>query len=101
MLNILPGRLQTNIIIPVGHNQTKILFDYYYADINSDATIKLIEQYRKFCDEVQQEDITICEQVQIGLKSGSYQAGRLCITRESGVLHFQNLVRESIRKKAL
>lgn len=97
MLNILPGRLQTNIIIPMGPSKTKVVFDYYYANMGSQQTDQLIHQDQNFSDEVQQEDITICEQVQVGLESGSYHAGPLCMKRESGVLHFQNLVRASLR----
>jgi choline monooxygenase len=97
MLNILPGRLQTNIIIPMGPSKTKVVFDYYYAKMGSQQTKQLIQQDQNFSDEVQQEDITICEQVQVGLESGSYLAGPLCMKRESGVLHFQNIVRASLR----
>lgn len=42
---------------------------------------------------MQEEDIGICEAVQKGLASGTYEAGRLCPKRESGVWHFQNLLR--------
>ncbi len=97
MLNILPNRLQTNLILPHGNNQTKILFDYYYHNLNSKKTKQLIQQDREFSDEVQDEDITICEKVQQGLNSGSYHAGRLCIKREMGVLHFQNLYRKCLK----
>lgn len=96
MLNILPGRLQTNVILPDGHDKTRIIFDYYYSDIASERTKNLIKQDQEFSDEVQQEDITICEQVQVGLNSGSYQSGRLCMKRETALLHFQNLVRKTI-----
>ena len=97
MLNILPGRLQTNVIIPEG-NKTRVIFNHYYSDINSEQTKKLIKQDKSFSDEVQQEDISICEQVQRGLNSGSYQSGPLCTKREAGVLHFQNLIRQSLRQ---
>jgi len=46
-----------------------------------------------FSDKVQDEDVTICEAVQKGLASGTYEAGRLCPKRESGVWHFHNLLR--------
>ena len=97
MLNILPGRLQTNVILPAANNKTKIIFDYYYSELGSDKTKNLIQQDREFSDEIQEEDITICQRVQQGLNSGSYHAGRLCIKRETGVLHFQNLVRQAYR----
>jgi choline monooxygenase len=47
-----------------------------------------------FSDEIQQEDIVICEQVQRGLRSRAYDSGRFSAKRENGVYHFQNLVRE-------
>jgi choline monooxygenase len=31
MLNILPGRLQTNTVIPLGVDRCRVLFDSYYA----------------------------------------------------------------------
>ena len=37
MLNILPGRLQTNLVLPVTHNQTLVIFQYYYDDVSSSA----------------------------------------------------------------
>ena len=64
---------------------------------DSERTKKLIKEDLDFSDEIQQEDIDICEKVQLGLNSGSYEAGRLCMKRESGVLHFQNLVRRFLR----
>jgi len=97
MLNILPGRLQTNIILPTDNNKTKIIFDYYYSDLGSKKTDQLIKQDTEFSDEIQEEDILICEKVQQGLNSGSYHSGRLCMKRETGVMHFQNLIRQSYR----
>lgn len=101
MLNILPNRVQTNIIQPISTNKTKVIFDYYYRDLESEETQKRIAEDQEFSDQVQKEDVGICEQVQLGLESGSYIAGRLCIQRETGVLHFQNLIRHSLRKAIL
>jgi choline monooxygenase len=96
MLNILPNRLQTNQVLPIGHNKTKVVFNYYYGDLESEKTKTLIKEDLDFSDEIQQEDVDICQRVQTGLNSGSYTSGRLCIKRESGVLHFQNLIRQSL-----
>ena len=46
-----------------------------------------------FSDEVQHEDLQICEDVQRGLASGSYQAGRLNPLRENAVHHFHERLR--------
>jgi choline monooxygenase len=91
MLNIMPGRLQTNRILPLGPGRCRIVFDYYYAQ--DDTTQARIAADQAFSDEVQNEDIGICEAVQRGLGSGTYEAGRLCPKRESGVWHYQNLLR--------
>lgn len=98
MLNILPGRLQTNRVLPVASDRCRVLFDYYYADAASDAGRKMIAEDLRFSDEVQQEDIAICERVQQGLESGSYRAGRISPKRESGLHHFQELVRRAYRE---
>ena len=91
MLNIMPGRMQTNRIVPLGPDRCRVEFDYYYAqDAAAQARIAADQE---FSDEVQQEDIDICEAVQRGLASGTYDAGRLCPKRESGVWHFHNLLR--------
>lgn len=91
MLNILPGRLQTNRILPLGVDRCLVEFDYYYSS-DPDVQARMAKE-QAFADEIQVEDIAICEQVQKGLRSGSYYAGRLCPKRESGVWHFHNLLR--------
>ena len=98
MLNILPGRLQTNRVVPVSAGRCRVLFDYYYSDAESAAARKMIAEDLSFSDEVQKEDIAICERVQQGLESGSYKAGRLSPKRESGVHHFQELIRQAYRQ---
>ncbi|HEX2667785.1 MAG TPA: SRPBCC family protein [Gammaproteobacteria bacterium] len=97
MLNILPGRLQTNRVVPIAADRCRVLFDYFYTDMESAAAKKMIAEDLSFSDEVQREDIGICERVQKGLASGSYKAGRLSPKRESGVHHFQELIRAAYR----
>ncbi len=95
MLNILPGRLQVNRVLPLGPDRCRVEFDTWYApDISNDARRQADID---FSDEVQHEDIGICVDVQRGLTSGSYVAGRLNPLRESGVHHFHELLREAYR----
>ena len=91
MLNIMPGRLQTNRILPLGPQRCRVEFDFYYAQ--DEKALARIARDAEFSDEVQLEDVGICEAVQRGLASGTYDAGRLCPKRESGVWHFHNLLR--------
>ena len=52
------------------------------------------QQTIAFSDEIQPEDILVCEQVQRGLRSRSYTRGRFSAQRENGVHHFQFRVTE-------
>lgn len=90
MLNILPGRLQTNRVLPLRGNRCRVEFDFLYRDTP-------LPNDRAFSDVVQDEDIRICEDVQRNLDSGSYVSGLLNPTRESGVHHFQELLRADYR----
>jgi choline monooxygenase len=98
MLNILPGRLQTNRIVPLGVDRCRVEFDFYYPVDPSDAGHARREADLAFSDEVQHEDLGICEDVQRGLASGSYEPGRLNPLRETAVLHFHELVRAAYRE---
>ncbi|QQP96253.1 aromatic ring-hydroxylating oxygenase subunit alpha [Lysobacter enzymogenes] len=100
MLNILPGRLQTNRVVPLGVGRCRVEFDFYYSPDDSDEGEARREADRVFSDEVQIEDLTICEDVQRGLASGSYFSGRLNPLRENAVHHFHELLREAYRAAA-
>jgi len=90
MLNVLPGRLQTNRVVPLAVDRCRVDFDYYYAP---GAAAASADDDQSFADEVQAEDIAICEAVQRGLASGSYVSGRLNPARETGLAHFHELLR--------
>ena len=51
-----------------------------------------------FIDQVQQEDILLCESVQRGLNSGFWDQGKLMIRYERGIQHFQRLVFEALTR---
>lgn len=89
MLNIMPGRLQSNRVVPTGLETSQVEFDFYY----SPAEAHRLQEDLAFSAQVQEEDKDICQHVQKGLISGAYEAGRLSPKRESGVWHFQNILR--------
>lgn len=94
MLNILPGRLQTNLVIPISHDRCRIIFDYYYE--HPDA--KKAEADIAFSDLVQFEDIEICEHVQKGLESKAYDQGRFSPEMENAVYAFQSWLKKTYAK---
>jgi choline monooxygenase len=57
-----------------------------------------VQQAVAFSDEIQQEDIIICENVQRGLASRVYDQGRFSVKRENGVHHFHSLVHEYLTR---
>jgi len=59
--------------------------DYFACEVAAEAV--------DFSDEIQQEDITICKDVQTGLQSGTYDRGR-SVKRENGVYDFHALLEE-------
>ena len=71
LFNIAPGRLQTNTIEPIDEQNCNVIFDYYFEDVSE----KKIREDILFSEEVQNEDIYICEKVQKGLKSDGFNQG--------------------------
>lgn len=96
LLNVLPDRLQVNRVIPVAPGRCKVTFEYFYPPGTPDLEARHARDHA-FSDLVQRQDVDICEQVQRGLASGSYHAGRLNPKRENGVHHFHELVRAAYR----
>ena len=97
MLNILPSRLQTNRVIPLGPHRCRVEFDYLYPPNEApDEAARRAEDLR-FSDEVQHEDGEICLAVQKRLASGVYEPGRLNPKRENALHHFQELIRRAWR----
>lgn len=97
MLNILPDRLQTNLVLPDGHDKCTVLFDYYYDEVESDFARKRAEADIEYSHAIQLEDIEICEHVQKGLESRAYDRGRFSVEFENGVHHFQSLLKNAYR----
>jgi choline monooxygenase len=94
MLNIYPDNLSTNLIIPLGVGRTLTIFEWFFEAPESAEVQEKIRRTISLSDEVQQEDIGICEAVQRGLGSMSYDRGRYSVKRESGLHHFHSLWRE-------
>lgn len=94
MLNIYPDNMSINIILPLDHERTLTIFEWYFEEPGTGEGWESMQQTIAFSDEIQQEDIEICEAVQQGLKSRAYDRGRFSVKRENGVHHFQVLVHE-------
>jgi choline monooxygenase len=96
MLNIYPYNISTNLIVPVSTDKTLTIFEWFSHDVTSEKVQKRMKRAIAFSDQVQQEDIGLCESVQKGLHSSTYQRGRYSVRRENGVHHFHMLLDEFI-----
>jgi choline monooxygenase len=94
MLNIYPDNISTNLIIPLSREKTLTIFEWFFHDADSPRVLERVKKAVAFSDEVQQEDIALCESVQRGLRSSTYDRGRYSVKRENGVHHFHMLLGE-------
>jgi choline monooxygenase len=94
MLNIYRDNLSTNLIVPLSHDKTLTIFEWFFHGANSEKVRERIQRAVAFSDEVQQEDIELCISVQRGLNSSTYDRGRYSVKRENGVHHFHMLLSE-------
>ncbi len=95
MLNCYPDNVQLNIILPLGPERTLAIFEWYLPE--KDLGSESAQQALAFSDEIQAEDIGICEVVQQNLHSRSYHSGRYSVKQEKGVHAFHRMYRELMR----
>jgi len=96
MINCYEGYMDTNLVIPVDVDHCTVIFDFYFAN-TGDAHREYNEQSVNVGNRVQEEDLGICEDVQRGLKSRAYRAGRLSVRREGGEQLFHRLLAADLR----
>jgi phenylpropionate dioxygenase-like ring-hydroxylating dioxygenase large terminal subunit len=94
MVNVYSGVMDTNLVLPVGPDRCRVIFDYYFR---SGATPEFVKDSVAVAHQVQVEDVGICEEVQRGLHSRSYTVGRFSVKREAGGYHFHRLLAGYLR----
>ncbi|HET9626956.1 MAG TPA: aromatic ring-hydroxylating dioxygenase subunit alpha [Kofleriaceae bacterium] len=94
MLNWYEGHLDTNLVIPLGVDRCKVVFEFFFADLGAaEANAHSVA----VAERIQDEDVAICESVQRGLGSRAYRAGRLSVRREAGENLFHRLLARDLR----
>ncbi|MBI3792425.1 MAG: Rieske 2Fe-2S domain-containing protein [Gemmatimonadetes bacterium] len=96
MLNVYQGQMQLNLVLPDGPDRTTVVYDWYATEPPAAGDAQWAKLLA-FSDEIQEEDITICEAVQRNLRSRVYERGRYSATRENGVHHFHGLLHEFLQ----
>ena len=89
--------MDTNLVLPLSVNRCAVVFDYYSADTSAAAETRHKESIA-VSEQVQDEDMAICDAVQRGLSSRAYVAGRLSVRREAGEHLFHRLLHADFTK---
>nr|KAJ0208048.1 hypothetical protein LSAT_V11C500240020 [Lactuca sativa] len=87
--------MNTNLVLPLGPRRWKVTFDYFL-----DASLKDDEAFvtgsLKDSEQVQMEDVTLCESVQRVLESPAYGSGRYTPMVEKAMHHFHCLLHQDL-----
>ena len=96
MINRYPNAMDTNLVVPLGIDETEVIFDFYFNDISDGARDRNLARIA-VSESIQDEDVAICESVQRGLSSRAYTAGRMSVRREAGEHLFHRLLYRDLK----
>ena len=96
MLNCYPDNVSLNIVLPVEPERTLAIFEWYLPE--KDHGTPAAKASVEFSDQIQVEDVRICEAVQRNLRSRSYSRGRFSVKQEKGVHAFHRMYAEYMKK---
>jgi choline monooxygenase len=96
MLNCYPDNVSLNIVLPVEAERSLAVFEWYLPE--KDHGAPAAKASVEFSDQIQIEDIGICETVQKNLRSRSYSRGRFSVKQEKGVHAFHRMYAECMRE---
>lgn len=99
MINLYQGVMDTNLVVPLGPDRCRVIFDFYFADSFSGPAAPFMADSIAVAHQIQLEDIGICEEVQKGLASSSYDTGRFSVRREAAGYHFHRLLARYLREE--
>lgn len=98
MLNAYEGVMDTNLVLPLGPDRCRVIFDFYFSrDAVSEEARRQQAESMQVADQIQAEDVGICEDVQRGLCSRAFDTGRYSVRREQGVHHFHCLLAKQLQ----
>jgi choline monooxygenase len=97
MFNWYEGVADASVVQPLGPDRCRVIFDFYFTRTEGPEAAAFISQSIAAADQIQREDIGICEEVQRGLASRSYDTGRFSVKREAGGYHFHRLLAGRLR----
>jgi choline monooxygenase len=95
MLNCYPDNISLNIVVPLAPERSLAIFEWYLPE--KDHGRAAAKASVEFSDQIQVEDVGICEIVQKNLRSRSYSRGRFSVKQETGVHAFHRMYAEWVK----
>jgi choline monooxygenase len=94
-INVFPGRPNLGVLafIPAGPGRTMTVTDHFYGEDVSEEEIASIQE---FGSQVGREDQELVESIQRAADSGGLTEGRLMLSSEHLIQHFQRLVERAL-----
>ncbi|HEY1676086.1 MAG TPA: aromatic ring-hydroxylating dioxygenase subunit alpha [Candidatus Sulfotelmatobacter sp.] len=89
MLNCYPDNVSLNIVLPLEPERSLAIFEWYLPE--KEHRTPAAKASVEFSDQIQMEDVSICEAVQKNLRSRSYSRGRFSVKQEKGVHAFHRM----------
>ncbi len=96
MLNCYPDNVSLNIVLPIDGERSRAIFEWYLPEKEHESAAAKASV--EFSDQIQVEDVGICERVQKNLRSRSYSRGRFSVKQEKGVHAFHRMYVDWMKK---
>ena len=96
MINVYSEAMDTNVVFPIGPERCEVNIDFYVS-VEHGAVRSFGAESVNVGHRIQLEDVGVCEDVQRGLASKSYDTGRYSVRREIGVHHFHKSLAKELR----
>ncbi|PID25085.1 aromatic ring-hydroxylating dioxygenase subunit alpha [Sporosarcina sp. P7] len=99
MLTIYPGpaNMATIQLIPIDHENTEIVYTYYFKEDSLDKLSQEEKDLMTFAEQVRFEDIELVELEQLGFKSSAFEKGRYSQS-EQAIVQFHEMVLEALNE---
>jgi choline monooxygenase len=101
MMNIYDGVMDTNLVLPLGPDRCEVIFDFYFDRPEAAGVSSFMAESMAVAHQIQLEDIAICEEVQKGLASRSFDTGRFSVKREAAGYHFHRLLARTLLEHSM
>jgi len=99
MLNCYPDNISLNIVLPIEPERSLAIFEWYLPE--KEHSRPAAKSSVEFSDQIQVEDVGICEAVQKNLGSRSYSRGRFSVKQEKGVHAFHRMYADAMTTNSL